>query len=411
MGNLSNVIWSGISIFGQSGISFLTTIILARFLSPDDFGLIAIVTIFIALSQMMVDSEMGGALLKKKHVDKEDYSTLFYYNLTASIILYTVLFISAPYISEFYERPELTEIIRLISVAIIIHAFRVVQRIMIFRELKYKAYAIINTISGLISLGAAIWIAIKGFGYWALVWYQIIGAFTNVLFLQIYNRFIPSLSFSKSSFKYQFSFGISLLGSDIVKTVANNVTTNIIPIISTLQFTGYYSQTSRITNTGQSFLDGIMNQTIFPMLVKLDSINSVKSAYYKLLRIIILGLLVVTLPFLIFPNFIIRILLGAEWTNAAWILQVLSLSIIPASIQVVCRNIFKTMGATKMVLVLETAKSVIVIAALLISAFFSYIWVVWSIVISNILSCLIWMIFTRREFRIRIDSPVLDSTK
>lgn len=411
MGNLSNVIWSGISIFGQSGISFLTTIILARFLSPDDFGLIAIVTIFIALSQMMVDSEMGGALLKKKHVDREDYSTLFYYNLAASIILYTVLYISAPYISEFYERPELTEIIRLISVAIIIHAFRVVQRIMIFRELKYKAYAIINIISGLISLGAAIWIAIEGFGYWALVWYQIIGAFTNVLCLQIYNRFIPSLSFSKSSFKYQFSFGISLLGSDIVKTVANNVTTNIIAKISTLQFTGYYSQTSRITNTGQSFLDGIMNQTIFPMLVKLDSINSVKSAYYKLLRIIILGLLVVTLPFLIFPNFIIRILLGAEWTNAAWILQVLSLSIIPASIQVVCRNIFKTMGATKMVLVLETAKSVIVIAALLISAFFSYIWVVWSIVISNILSCIIWMIFTRKEFRIRIDSLVLDSTK
>lgn len=411
MGNLSNVIWSGISIFGQSGISFLATVILARFLTPDDFGLIGIVTIFIALSQMMVDSEMGGALLKKRNVDKLDYSTLFYYNLAVSIVLYLILYISAPYISDFYSRDQLTDIIRLISIAIIIHAFRVVQRIMIFRDLKYKVYAIINIISGLISLGAAIWIALEGFGYWALVWYQIIGAFANVLCLQIYNRFIPCLAFSKKSFKYQFSFGISLLGSDIVKTVANNVTTNIIAKISTLQFTGYYSQTARITNTGQSFLDGIMNQTIFPMLVKLDSMHSVKAAYHKLLRIVIPSLIIVTLPFLLFPDFIIRILLGDDWTNAAWILQVLSLSIIPASIQIICRNIFKTMGATKMVLLLETVKSVIVIAALLISAFFGHVWVVWSIVISNILCCLIWIISTRREFRIHIDSPVLDSTE
>lgn len=411
MGNIKNVIWSGISIFGQSGISFLTTIILARFLTPDDFGLIGIVTIFIALSQMMVDSEMGGALLKKKHVDRKDYSTLFYYNLAISIILYSALYISAPYISDFYDQPPLTEIIRLIGLAIIIHAFRVVQRIMIFRDLKYKEYAVINIVSGLISLGAAIWIAVEGYGYWALVWYQVIGAFANVVCLQVYNRFIPALTFSISSFKYQFSFGISLLGSDVVKTLANNVTTNIIAKISTMQFTGYYSQTARITNTGQSFLDGMMNQTVFPMLVKLDSVRSVKRAYYKLLWIVVPSLMVAVIPFLLFPEFIIRILLGNDWTGAAWILQVLSLSIIPASVQVICRNIFKTMGSTKMVLVLETVKSLIVISALIVSAFLGNTWVVWSIVVSNTVSCLIWIIYTERELRIHIDSPVLDSSE
>ncbi|MDE6144625.1 MAG: lipopolysaccharide biosynthesis protein [Muribaculaceae bacterium] len=399
---INTIIWSGISIFGQSGIAFLSTIILARMLTPDDFGLIGIVTLFIAFSQMMVDSEMGGALLKKKTVDNTDYSTLFYYNLAASLVLYVILYASAPLIADFYDRQELTDIIRIISFTIIIHAFRVVQRIMIFRSLNFKAYALINMASGIISLAAALWIAKAGYGYWALVWQQIVLAFANVVFLQLYNRFIPSLCFSKESFRYQFSFGISLLGADTVKTIANNISTNIIGKISSLEFTGCYSQASRVSGFCQTFLTGLMDQTIFPMMVKIDDMTRLKSIYHKTLIYMTLSLSVVTVLFVTLATPIIHYLLGEEWIQASGIFQILSLTILPASVQVLCRNIIKTLGDTKRVLYLETIKSSILISFLLAASLAGNYYVVWSLAVSQTVCCFIWLYETEARLNIRI---------
>lgn len=394
------VIWSGVSQFGQSGITLLSTIILGRLLTPDDFAIIGLVTVFTALSQMMVDSEMGGALLRKKTVSNADYSTLFYYNLAASIIIYAVLYVAAPFIADYYELPVLTDVVRVISLTIIIHAFRVVQRIMIFRELKFKAYAVINVASGLMSLAVAIWLAIRGFSYWALVWQQIVLAAANVVFMEAYNRFIPSLVFSVESFKYQFSFGISLLGSDAIKTIANNIAPNIIGKISSLQFTGYYSQMSRLTNFCQSTLGSLMDQTIFPMMAKLKTTSEIETTYYKLLKIITLVLVIVSAVFILFAPLIIKIVIGEQWLPASWIFRILSLAILPTSIQILCRNILKTLGTTRKVLYLETLKSAILLLFLLFSTFVNTTCVVWSVVVAQTIGAVIWLIATQRSLKL-----------
>lgn len=132
------IFWNGVSILGSYGITLLSTIILARLLTPADFAIIGIVNIFIMFSQMLVDSEMGGALLRKNIVNRIDYSTLFYYNFFVSLFIYSTLFLCAPLIARFYSNPELNGVIRVICLTIIIHAFRVSQRIIIFRALKYK---------------------------------------------------------------------------------------------------------------------------------------------------------------------------------------------------------------------------------------------------------------------------------
>lgn len=393
------VIWNGMSQFGQSGITLLSTIILGRILTPDDFAIIGLTTVFTALSQMMVDSEMGGALLRKKTVSNLDYSTLFYYNLAASLIIYSALFVAAPFIADYYHLPALCDVVRLISLTIVIHAFRVVQRIMIFRELKFKAYAVINVVSGIISLMAAIWLALRGYSYWALVWQQIILAATNVIFMEIYNKFLPSLAFSVESFKYQFSFGISLLGSDAVKTIANNIAPNIIGKISSLQFTGYYSQMSRLTTTCQSTLGSLMDQTIFPMMAKLEKTSDIVATYHKLLKIISLGLIAVTVIFILFASTIINIALGSQWLEAAWIFRILSLAILPTCVQILCRNILKTLGTTTKVLYLETAKSAILLSLLIISTFINTACVVWSVVAAQVIGAIIWLVMTQRELR------------
>ena len=395
----SAIIWNGISLLGSSGVTLLSTIILARLLTPDDFGIVGIVTIFIALSQMMVDSEMGGALLRKREVTRIDYSTLFYYNLVVSLIIYGLLYFSAPLIADFYNRPPLVAIIRVISLTIIIHAFRVVQRIIIFRKLDFKINAIINVVSGLISLCVAVRLAYIGYGYWAIVWQQICSAACMVILMSVNNRFIPVLSISKESFKYQFNFGISLLGSDIIKTIANNISTNIIAKITTLQFTGYYTQTSRLTNFCQSTFGSLMDQSIFPMLAKYNEVSQVRFVYNKILRVITFILLLITVLLITFAYQIIDIVLGKEWVIATPIFRVLSLGILPASIQILCRNIMKTLGTTRIVFYIETTKSIIVISFLLLASFFGAMAIVWGLIIAQIICCIIWLYFTNNQFQ------------
>lgn len=395
----SVILWNALSQFGQSGIMLLSTIILARMLTPDDFGIVGIVTIFIAFSQMMVDSEMGGALLRKKEVDRVDYSTLFYYNLGVSILLYAILYFSAPLIADIYKRPPLIEIIRVISITIIIHAFRVVQRIMIFRDLKFKVYAYINVGSGLVSLIVAMIMAYYSWGYWSLVWQQVSLAICNVIFMEVYNRFIPVLVFSKASFKYQFSFGISLLGSDAIKTIANNISTNIIAKVSPLQFTGYFTQTSRLTNFCQTTFGALLDQSIFPMLAKYDDIHLVRSTYYRILKLIFLGLVPVTILFIILAPLIIEIALGKEWLGASYMFRILSLGILPVCIQILCRNIMKALGSTHLIFYLETAKSIIVISLMLITALLGTTAIIWSLIIAQLAGAILWIVFIEKELR------------
>lgn len=383
------IIWNAISQFGQSGIQFIATIILARLLTPDDFGIIGMVTIFISLSQMMVDSEMGGALLRKKIVSRIDYSTLFYYNLGVSLILYFILFFCAPLIAKFYQRHELINIIRVIGITIIIHAFRVVQKIMIFRDLQFKFMAIVNVISGIISLFVAIIMANHGFAYWSLVIQQLSIAFINVVLMGWHNRFLPVLNFSKESFHYQFSFGISLLGSDTLKTIANNIAINIIAKISPLQFAGYFTQSSRITNFCQSSLGALMDQSIFPMLAKIDDFNIIREKYNKLFICVLSILTSITIVIILLSTPIINLILGQNWSNAVWIFEILALTITPISVQLLIRNIFKIINKTSIVLYLELFKSFIVIILLLVASLISLKLVIWALFLSQFVSSIV----------------------
>lgn len=391
------IIWNAISQFGQSGITLLSTVILSRILTPSDFGLIGIVAIFIAFSQMMVDSEMGGSLLRKKRVTNADYSTLFYYNLAVSLAIYALLYFSAPLIADFYAKPELTSVVRLLSLCIIIHAFRVVQLIMILRELKFKAYALINVASGLTALAAAVFMAKAGLGFRALVWQQIILAVVSVALMEGYNRFIPSLKFSRESFRYQFGFGISLLGANTILTIANNITANIIAKISTLQFTGYYTQSSRITNFCQNSLGALFNQSIFPLMAKFDTMAEVRAVYHRILIYVAAGIGGLSAVMVVFAEPLVRLALGENWLPAAWIFRILSIGILPAVLQVVCRNVMKTLGTTRHVLYLDSLLSVGLIALLIAAGFLGTEFLVWALVAAQGAGAVVWLLFTEKK--------------
>lgn len=392
----SAIIWSGISLFGQSGITLLSTIILARILTPDDFGLVGIVAIFMSLSQIVVDSEMGGALLRKETVNNEDYSTLFLYNLSVSLILYLVFYLCSPFISSFYQRPELTAIIRVISLMIILHAFKVTQIIMILRALQFKFYAVVNLVSGLLSLTLAICVAEKGYGYWALVWQPVSFAAISLLIISCHNRFTPSLSFSRESFRHQFAFGINLLGARTISAISTNISTNIIGKIASLQFTGLYTQANRITTFFTNFSDALIAQSVYPVMAKSNDLKQIKDAYHRILKYLMAATAVLILLITIFAPVIIRIILGEDWMGSVWIFRILALSILPGCTMPLCRNVMKTLGITSRVLKIETILSVIFLAAVIPAAFFGTTPVIWMFVTIQYIGCAIWLIYTEK---------------
>jgi O-antigen/teichoic acid export membrane protein len=388
--------WNSMSQFASKGISFLSIIILGRLLNPDDFGILSMITIFIAVSDMIVDSGMGGSLFKKTNVTIIDYSTLFIYNLVISLILYVILYFIAPIIADFYNKTILIPLIRVVGLVIIIHALCIVQNIRILKELKFKALTIINCVCGLISLITAIIFAKNGYGVWTLIVQQISFAITMTLLLVIYNKFIPSLAFSIKAFKEQFSFGIYLLSTNFLQTITNNITSNIIAKVASLNQAGYFTQSNRIIGTTNQTLAVIIDRTVFPIFAKIENLTEVKHVNINLSKNVFSILFPLSALLSLLSEPIIIILLGNKWSDMAWILRILSFSLIPLIIQMLCRNILKSRANTKQILFNEIVKSILLIISLIIGIMLGMQYIIWGIVITQTIACL-WIMYSISE--------------
>ena len=213
-----------------------------------------------------------------------------------------------------------------------------------------------------------------------------------------YNKFIPVLSISKESFLYQFKFGIGLLGGNMVITIANNISTNIIAKIASLQFTGYYTQTTRLTNFFQTSISSIFNQSIYPLMSKFETLREVKGMYRNLLLVMTLGMALIIMMIELSASWLIQIVLGESWMPVVPIFQILLLSVLPACLQVVCRNVMKTLGTTGKVMVIDSAISLLLLLALFISAFISTYSILWAIVSVQFIGAIIWIAVAEWQF-------------
>ncbi|NLE63652.1 MAG: oligosaccharide flippase family protein, partial [Bacteroidales bacterium] len=216
---IHGVSWSFADNIIGSGITFLIGLVLARLLSPDEFGIIGMITIFIAISNTIVDSGFSNALIRRKEVQDIDYNTVFYLNIVFSIFLYVIIFISAPAISVFFKEPQLTSISRVIGVILIINAFSIVQRVLLIRKVDFKTQTKISLISSLTSGVIGIGMAFAKFGVWSLVGQLISRQLMNALFLWLFNHWRPKFEFSIRSFKELYSFGSKLLIATLIDTL------------------------------------------------------------------------------------------------------------------------------------------------------------------------------------------------
>lgn len=263
---VSGAMWSGIHKFASVFLGFVSGIVLARLLTPHDYGVIGMLTIFLAISNTFIDGGFGSALIQKKRPTDVDYSTILYWNIGLSIILYIILYFCAPFIAGFYDLPLLSDVLRVQGIVLIINAARIVQRNQLRKRLEFKKVAIINLSSHVIALFATIYLAWKGWGVWALVAQQLLIGLLCTLLYWGTSQWRPVLVFSFDSFKELFSFGGFVLLSNLFNTFCNNIQGLLIGKVYNSSTLGLYSKARGLEIHSSTFISSVLDQVSYPVL-------------------------------------------------------------------------------------------------------------------------------------------------
>lgn len=336
------------------GIQFISTIILSRILTPHDYGIIGMVAIFIAISNMIIDSGMGGSLIKKDNVTDIDYSTLFVYNILVSILLYGILFIISDSVALFYNMESLSKVIKSLSLVIVINAFSIVQNISLVKQLHFKKLALCSVAANSMSLIVAIVFAIHGFGVWALVYQQLTQALIRTILLYIADRTYPISMFSFLSFKEQFAFGVNLLISNLLNTFYSNINLSIIAKINTPTHTGFYLQAFKFQTLPNGLVNSVVDKAVFPILSKYKTKEEILLKYSEFTRYITIFVYPFIFVVSALSSNLIIVLFGSQWLVSGELLGILIFVGIGSTLQYLNRNMLKSLGNTEVILKIDT---------------------------------------------------------
>lgn len=365
---VSGVVWSAIERFSTQGVQFVIEIAMARVLLPSDYGMIGMLAIFLAISRSFIDSGFSNALIQKKNVSENDFSTVFYFNIIIAVLFYGLIYCSAPLIARFYDMPDLILVTRVISLTLIISSFSIVSRTILVIEVNFKTQAKISLYSAIISGVIGVCLAYNNYGVWALVWQSLINYSLQTILFFIYLRWHPTLVFSIESFKSLFSFGSKLLMATLLGTIYENLYTIVIGKKYKATELGYYTKSEQLVKFPSTNIAGIISRVSFPILSKIQDDNiKLKTAYEKYLSLssyvifpLMLGIGALTDP-------LIRFVLTDEWIGMVLIFQILILDWVWDPICKININLLLVKGLSNLVLRLEIIKRIISISILVIS--------------------------------------------
>lgn len=381
---VTGMFWSFVEKFGSLLIQFIANIILARLLTPNDFGLIGMIMVFIALSNTIVDSGFGAALIQKKEVSQDDYSTIFYVNLIIAVLLFCLLFITAPLISGFYNQIELTNILRFLGIVLILNAFNIIQITKLTKNVDFKKIAKVNVISTVLACIISIVLAINGFGVWSLVVQMISIALFRSLLLWIWNTWRPSMVFSLSSLRNLFGYGSRLLFSALLDTLYTNIQTVIIGKVFTVRDLGFYAQANKMSDVPASTISGVVSQVTFPVFAKLqDDLVKMKNGVQKSLKSLVFLNFPIMVLLIIIARPLFLILFTEKWNDSVPYFQILCMSGMLLALHITNLNILKAIGRSDIFFKLEIIKKIIGIVAIAIGIQYGINGMLYSIVITS----------------------------
>ncbi len=387
---VKNLIWRFLERCGAQGVTFIVSVVLARLLEPTVYGMVALVTVFTTIMQVFVDSGMGNALIQKKNADNLDFSSVFWFNIVCSAVLYTVMFFVAPLIAGFYENQELVPVIRVLGLMLFISGIKNVQQAYVSRHMMFRKF-FFSTLGG--TLGAAvvgIGMALAGFGVWALVSQMLFNALVDTVILWITVKWRPEFTFSLRRLRVLFSYGWKLLVSSLIATVYEDLRQLIIGKRYSSSDLAYYNKGNQFPSLIVTNVNTSIDSVLLPAMskaqddrerIKAMTRRAIKTSSYIMAPLMI-GLAVCAEP-------IVRLLLTEKWLECIPFLRIFCITYLFYPIHTANLNAIKAMGRSDLFLKLEIAKKTIGVLLVLCTMWISVEAMAYSLLISTLASTVI----------------------
>ena len=367
----SGMVWTALQKYSFMFIHFISGIILARLLTPFDYGCIGMLAIFMTLAEAFIDGGFGSALIQKKRPTQEDYSTIFWWNIGTAVVMYAILFFSAPAISRFYNIPLLCDVLRVQGVILFIYAFNIIQKNQLRKKLNFKILSIVSIATSLIALGVTIYMAYKGYGVWALVTQYIITSAIPALVFWFYIKWRPSWVFSWKHFKELFDFGFYMFLTHLINSLCGQIQGLLIGKKYNPITMGYYSKASGTERLASQSVSSIMTQVTYPLYAEVQDDKVTLSNMIKRLSM--------TLSYITFPLMFILLLCAKplfvllysdRWLQSIPYFQVLCIAGLAGCLQSANLQAIAAIGKSKTMFVWTLLKRGVGIVAIVLGMVF-----------------------------------------
>lgn len=394
---VKGILWSAIDKFGIVVVQIILEIVMARLLLPADYGVMGVVAVFLAIGQVFTDGGFSNALIQKQNRTEIDFSTVFFCNIIVSVVIYGMLFFGAPFISQFYNLPVLTDIIRIIGLTIIINSLVIVHRTKLSISLNFKIQAKLSLLSVLFSGAIGLFLALNGYGVWSLVYQSLLLYILNAAFLIYSLRWMPLFVFSKKSFDTLFYFGSKILMASLVQAIYNNLYSVLIAKKFSTKELGLYSKGNQFTLFPISTLTTVMQRVAFPYLSSYQEDNeklfSLNQKFTKLNLILIVplffGISALSEP-------IVKIVFSEAWVDLIPIIRILAIAYVFYPVIVNNMFLFQIKNQTKIYLRIEVVTKITGILILLGTIKYGIIIMSFGLLIQQFLQLIITSMYSNR---------------
>lgn len=404
--------WSALERISVQGIQFLIGVILARLLPPSDFGVIAMLTIFLAISQTIIDGGFSNALIRKVDRSEADYSTVFIFNIIIGVLLCLIVVWAAPYIAAFYEMPQLSSVMKVLALTLLFNSFSVVFYAILTINIDFRSIAIANFVSAIISGVIGIVMAYQGWGVWSLVFQSVSRSVINALLVAVLAKWRPKFFFSRVSFVEMFSYGSKILISSLINTVYANLTPMIIGKFYTSKDLGYYDRGRQFGVLPINYIVQTYERVTFPIMSQLQNDDTrLIDAYRKYIKSASLIMFIVVMLIIALAKPIILLILSAKWVEAIIYLQLFCVAEMFNHVTRLNLVLLQVKGRSDLFLRLEVIKKAISLSMLLCAAPFGIIPICISQILYSQIAMYINTYYTRKLFGLSYIMQVKDFSK
>lgn len=390
--------WSAADAFLGQGVTFIVGLVLARLLSPEEYGLLGIVTIFTTILTGFVDCGFGNALIRKQFVTDDDYNTEFIVNMGMSLLLCVVLYLFAPLIASFFERPQLVSLVRVMGLLLIFQALSIVQMTILSRNIDFKTKTKASVISAVISGVIGIVMAFMGFGVWSLVAQQLSRQLIYSICLWILNCWWPKLRFSVESFKYMWGFGWKLLLSGLLDRIWGQLYQTVVGKCYNPATLGQYTRAEQYASIFSSNITSIVQRVSYPVLSTIQNEKErMVYGYRQIIKITMFITAIIMISMGAVSEPLIYCLIGPQWHQASTFLPFICLSMVFYPLHAINLNMLQVQGRTDVFLYLEIIKKALAIAPICLGIFVNIYWMLIGSLIHSILCFFINSYYTGKD--------------